>query len=242
MSLRFYRRLRPFSVITFDLDDTLYDNAPVMVNTETSVQRYIEEHYPSTKQWDVNHWRQRRLTLMQQRPELASNMTELRIATLRQGFAEAGEPSPEHAAEDVMEQFHHHRSNFEVPRNSHQMLAELNQHVRVAAISNGNVNCQRIGIDHYFDIVVQPNEELRGKPHADMFHAVANFYQVPLTDILHVGDHPRSDILGAHRSGCQSGWFTGGLGQESDFTVLPTFEFADLHDLVSLSSSLAKAN
>ncbi|EEG87262.1 hypothetical protein PROPEN_00540 [Proteus penneri ATCC 35198] len=32
--MRFYRTLTPIAAMTFDLDDTLYDNVPVMDKTE----------------------------------------------------------------------------------------------------------------------------------------------------------------------------------------------------------------
>lgn len=235
--LKFYRHLQPFSVISFDLDDTLYDNVPVMQASEKAVQAFIENQYPETQGWDQNHWRKRRWRLMQERADLRSNMTELRMATLLEGFHEAQVGDPQHAAETVMQQFLHHRSNFEVPVASHQLLDALKSRFVLVAVSNGNVDCEKIGIAKHFDVIVQPSEQWRGKPHPDMFEVVMDRLKVPAHEILHIGDHPQSDVLGAHRAGCQSGWFTGGLGGHQHLTVLPTFQFDDLGQLATLTDT-----
>ena len=48
--MRFYRPLGPVKAMTFDLDDTLYDNGPVIRAAEVSLQDYIVKHYPRTAQ------------------------------------------------------------------------------------------------------------------------------------------------------------------------------------------------
>ncbi|RUO73553.1 HAD-IA family hydrolase [Idiomarina seosinensis] len=234
MEWLYNRRLRPFSVISFDLDDTLYDNVPIMQQTEQNVQDYIAQNYPQTRQWDLTHWRNRRMTIMRRSAELSSDMTLLRKTTLAEGFTEAGVEDPQQAAEKVMQQFHHHRSNFSVPESSHRLLKLLSAHYRLAAISNGNVNCEKIGIADYFDVIVQPSAQLRGKPHPDMFNHTADFFKINHQQLLHIGDHPYSDILGAHRAGCQSGWFRDGLGTSNQLRVLPTFSFTKLEQLAML--------
>lgn len=39
--MRFYRQLAPIAAITFDLDDTLYDNRPVIDKTEQELLNFI---------------------------------------------------------------------------------------------------------------------------------------------------------------------------------------------------------
>ena len=237
MTLRFHRQLGDVAVISFDLDDTLYDNLPILRAAEEKVQHYIEQQYPQTRHWDIAHWRARRMQLMQRDTTLSSNMTLLRLTTLTEGFSEAGVDNPGQAADDVMQQFHHHRSNFKVPDSVHQLLNGLRKHFRLCAISNGNVDCARIGLAEHFDIIVQPQEQLRGKPHPDMFEVVLKHYQIAARQLLHIGDHPHSDILGAHRAGCQSGWFRDGLGNAKELSVVPTFSFDNLNQLLALSDT-----
>lgn len=234
MTLRFHRRLTQFDVISFDLDDTLYDNVPIMQNAERCVHAFIEQNYPQTIPWDIDHWRERRMALMRSDSRLASDMTALRLATLRQGFTEAGIEAPEAAANHVMQQFHFYRSDFKVAPETLNILSELRQRFTLCAISNGNVDCKRIGLSGYFDIVVQPNERLRGKPHSDMFNTAVNHLQITPSRLLHIGDHPWSDVVGAHRAGCQSGWYRDGLGSEAELHIVPTFSFNHIEQLLEL--------
>ena len=46
--MQFFRRWQPPKIISFDLDDTLYDNVPVMQTAEHSVQQYIVDKFPET--------------------------------------------------------------------------------------------------------------------------------------------------------------------------------------------------
>lgn len=235
--VRFHRRLLPVSVISFDLDDTLYDNGPVMQAAEQQVQDFICQYYPQTKDWDIKHWQQRRLKLMREHESLRSDMTRLRLATLEQGFTEAQVLEPKRAAETVMQQFLFHRSNFSVAASTHELLRSLARQFRLVAVSNGNVDCDRIGLSQHFQLIVQPGDGLRGKPFSDMFERVKAELDVKSEQILHIGDHPISDVVGAQRSGCQSAWFTGGLGKHEQLSTLPTFQFDQLNDLELLNDT-----
>lgn len=42
--MRFYRQLATIVVITFDLDDTLYDNRPVIDKTEQELLNFIRRN------------------------------------------------------------------------------------------------------------------------------------------------------------------------------------------------------
>jgi len=41
--MKFHRRLKPFQAISFDLDDTLYNNEPVMQATYEKMCRYFSQ-------------------------------------------------------------------------------------------------------------------------------------------------------------------------------------------------------
>ena len=42
--MHFYRTLMPIAAMTFDLDDTLYDNVPVMDKTEEETLAFIRQY------------------------------------------------------------------------------------------------------------------------------------------------------------------------------------------------------
>ena len=47
--MHFYRRLKPIKAITFDLDDTLYDNYPVILKTTEESHRFLQAYHPSLR-------------------------------------------------------------------------------------------------------------------------------------------------------------------------------------------------
>jgi putative hydrolase of the HAD superfamily len=44
--MRFYRPVGLISAITFDLDDTLYDNRPVILRTEQESLLFVQQYHP----------------------------------------------------------------------------------------------------------------------------------------------------------------------------------------------------
>lgn len=233
--MQFFRRWRQPKVISFDLDDTLYDNVPVMQTAEQSVQQYIVNQFPETAAWDVRHWRQLRDKVSQSDPALASDMTELRISTLQKGLEQFGVANAVAHAHDIMAHFLRQRSNFKPPQDSIELLKQLSEQYELIALSNGNVDTKKIGISGYFSLIVQPGNGVRGKPLPDMFlKAQQSFPGIKPVEFLHVGDHPYSDVLGAQRHGWQSVWLTSGLGRSQHLSALPTVKIDQLAELKPL--------
>lgn len=47
--MRFYRPLGRIAALTFDLDDTLYDNRPVILRTEQEALAFMQNYHPSLR-------------------------------------------------------------------------------------------------------------------------------------------------------------------------------------------------
>ena len=233
MSLRLYRRWRPIRAVSFDLDDTLYDNVPVMRRAEQAVHAYLVEHFPQTAHWTITDWSARRSAIMDRDAELASDMSALRVATVAEGLREVGVANAEREAEAVLAEFLRHRNAVEIHPSTFAALDKLSRHLPLYALSNGNVSIPEIGLSRYFKKTWQPQAGRLGKPHLDMFHeAQAEQPELLPHEWLHVGDSPTADILGAQRAGWQSAWFSGGLYQHHDLQILPTLSYDHLSELV----------
>lgn len=238
--MQFYRRLMPVQALSFDLDDTLYDNVPVMQRAEQAVRDFVVREFPQTATWQAADWSAHRMALMRREPDLASNMTQLRLRALAAGLQSfgIGDDEARAGADAAFAHFMSHRNAVDIAPAVHQQLAALAQRYPLYALSNGNVNVDAIGLGDYFQGVLQPSESLRGKPFADMFQAASAMQpQLAPYNWLHVGDSPSADVLGAHRVGWQSAWFTGGLGRAEHLQVLPTLAY---HDLAKLAQFLLK--
>lgn len=234
--MQFHRRLHPFRVISFDLDDTLYDNRPVLINAEQSLARFLREHYPQTASISVEGWRQLRDEIARGDPLLANNMTQLRATTLQQGLQRAGldERAAKAGRDAAMHHFLQVRNQIEVPHATLQLLARCAKKYPVIAISNGNADIHQIGLSDYFSGAWSPDEKLQGKPTADMFRAAQQQFGFAPRELLHIGDHPVSDIQGASRFGAQSVWLNEAGIPHAALTWLPTATIYQLSDLEAL--------
>jgi HAD superfamily hydrolase (TIGR01509 family) len=235
--MQFFRRLRPVQALSFDLDDTLYDNVPVMIRAEQTLYDFLRTEYPQTAHWSIRDWAQRRSHLMLHDNRLASDMTALRLATIEQGLQAAGltAAAVKQGAEAGLAVFLQARNQVTISPQVHQLLTQLGQHYPLLALSNGNVNVASIGLADYFSMILQPAPQRRGKPHPDMFlEAQQHLPQRQPWQFLHIGDSATADVLGAQRAGWQSAWFSGGLGHPEQFKVLPTLRFDDLNELRDL--------
>ncbi|RUO23841.1 hypothetical protein CWE09_11850 [Aliidiomarina minuta] len=236
--MQFHRRLRPFNVISFDLDDTLYDNGPVLHKAEQALAHYLSEQWPDSADLTVDCWRQIRMQLAKQNPQLMMNMTRLREESLRQGLSSRGVPQSalSNAVADAMVYFLDVRNDIQVPPENLSLLQRCAEKYPLIAITNGNADIQRIGLQDYFVAAWTPGETLRGKPTADMFLAAQQQLNFEAHQLLHIGDHPISDIQGAAAFGAQSVWLneSGQPAPPAALTWLPTLTISSLRQLDAL--------
>lgn len=234
--IQFHRRLHPVKVISFDLDDTLYDNGPVMELAEQALTEYLHTRHPSSKALSLNGWRTLRDTLAAEDANLAGNMTALRLATLQQGLQQHGltEADSHTASQQAMQHFLKYRNAIQVAPDVHEVLTALQQRYLLIAISNGNANVEQIGLQPYFNHAWQPTSSLRGKPSTDMFQAAQDKFKFAPHELLHVGDHPVSDVHGAALFGAQSVWLNDRKQPTSKLNWLPTVTIGHLSQLVDI--------
>ena len=235
----FYRRLKPIKAITFDLDDTLYDNHPVIRKTTAESHRFLQAYHPDLHDFSVEAYQQLRDRLLAQEPDIYHDVTEWRRRTVEQAMLEVG-LSPAEAqegAEKVMAVFAHWRSQVTVAPETHVALAALAERVPLVAITNGNAEPHLFGLDSYFQFVLRAGPHGRAKPYQDMYHLAAQRLDLPLENILHVGDDLTTDVAGALRCGMQACWINlreGNLMQIDDARLLPHVEITQLASLTAL--------
>ena len=234
--MRFNRRLRTFRAISFDLDDTLYSNRPVMEATESAMRAYFAEQLGkklcSFSGVDYSYWFEHRARILQKRPFLKHDVGELRQAAYFSGLVELGLSKSDalQLAEKAYQHFMLHRCNFVVPENIHSLLSKLSEKWPLVAISNGNVDTRKIGISQYFSYTYHANLVQAQKPEPDMFKNASQALQLPTDQILHIGDCGTSDIYGAIAAGCQSAWVAA-YDVGKPISILPDIELNEVTEL-----------
>jgi HAD superfamily hydrolase (TIGR01549 family) len=203
-----YQRLKPFKAISFDLDDTLYDNKPIIIKAVAESFSLLHRKYPKSSHWTAVDWQRCKLALQIQQPELVHDTSAARYAMLREGLMQLGysEVESSHGAQAGLDCFHHYRSDFTIVPDVLTTLNTLKQHFTLVGITNGNVDASRIGLDTVMQFVLHPGYGVKMKPAGDMFDLACKQLAIKPSELLHVGDHPNSDIVGAKMAGCQTVW------------------------------------
>lgn len=235
--MKFYCTLQPFKVISFDLDDTLYDNSEVIRLAEQNCVDFLR-NLSEIKELDLDYWRSWKQQIERQDPILCEDVTAWRMKTIRAMLQFHGKSAVE--IEPVLQQtmtyFLEWRHKIEVPLQSIEILNQLKTRYKLTALTNGNVDPKRIGLPH-FELVLAGGKHGRAKPHQDLFHQAAAYFNVRPQEILHIGDNLITDVQGAIQAGCQAVWLNLSeqiFEQFPEATVPPTLEINDLSQLVKL--------
>lgn len=205
--MKCYRPFRQPRIISFDLDDTLYDNHPYIVKANDALGEYLVtalDHIELTSA-DFAHARQQALT---EHPNMSSDVALTRRRALFHLVVAAGK-SPKEAeqiADEGYEIFYFHRSNFRVDEAVLSALASLQPHFRLFGITNGNANVEKLGLDTVLETTLHASIDHRAKPFPDMFHKVCDIAKVAPYELLHVGDGLVNDVYGAINAGAQAAW------------------------------------
>ncbi|WP_207060557.1 HAD family hydrolase [Motiliproteus sp. SC1-56] len=196
-------------VVTFDLDDTLWAVAPVIERANRELYTWLDEQAPLfTRRWQPEDFDSLRREVVREHPEWAHSVTAIRLGVLRKGLRASGY-SPhdtEHLAEAAFTHFLNARNQVEFFQHALAMLTHLGQRYQLGALSNGNADIEKVGLGEYFDFCFNADQVGRAKPDPLMFEQMLRFTGAEPTEVVHVGDHPEHDILGAQNAGIHSLW------------------------------------
>jgi FMN hydrolase / 5-amino-6-(5-phospho-D-ribitylamino)uracil phosphatase len=195
--------------ITLDLDDTLWPFAPIGVRIERVLDDWLRGHSPCTaEKFPILEMRALRERVFGAHPHLLHDMSALRRLTLETAFAESGE-APEHLNDLVdraYEVFYAERNRVEYYPDALEALRRISARLPILALSNGNADLSRVGIDHLFVGQLGAHEHGAAKPEASIFLAACERLGCAPHEVLHVGDHAEADVLGAARAGLRTVW------------------------------------
>ena len=195
--------------ISLDLDDTLWPVGPVIAAAEETLLGWLRLRYPeAARGHDVASMRAMRVRIAAQFPERSHDLTFLRRQALAAQFAAAG--YAESLCDEALEVFLAARNRVAIYDDVRPALARLRTGYRLFAVSNGNADLHRCGISELFDGHVTAIAAGAAKPDARIFAALVEMAGVTAGEIMHVGDDPVADVLGASQAGMQSVWLNRG--------------------------------
>lgn len=196
-------------LITFDLDDTLWDVSPVMQDAEAALRNWLGMYAPRLGAVPIEHLWTIRAQLLQAEPSLKYRLSELRRRILLGALTGAGYPSGEAAtlAEGGFQVFLAARHQVELFAEVHPTLEALANRFQLGVITNGNADIRRLGLADYFQFALCAEELGVGKPDPKPFQEALKRAGIAAQHAVHVGDHPCDDIAGAQAAGLRAIWF-----------------------------------
>ena len=191
--------------ITLDLDDTVWPFAPIGARIERVLDDWMRRHSPATAdKFPIAAMQALRERVAADNPALGHDMSALRRLTLEAALRESGGDIA--LATPAYEAFFAERNRVECYPDAIDALERISARMPIAALSNGNADLARIGLDHLFTAQVSACSFGTAKPDPAIFLAACELLDLPPAGVLHVGDHPEADIAGAARAGLRSCW------------------------------------
>ena len=217
--------------VTIDLDDTLWPVMPALEQADRDLDNYLRQHYPHVAQtWPIPAMRELRASVAAERIDLAHDFTAQRYITMQKAFDACG--IAEAPLDALWEIYASARNNVELYPDALPALERLGALLPVVSLTNGNADLERIGLHMHFAHRISARDIGTAKPDARIFMVAAERLGVTPDQILHVGDDPELDVVGARDAGLRTAWINraghpwpGALGPKPDL---------DLRDLAAL--------
>lgn len=242
--MKFYKsiNLNSIKVLSFDLDNTIYDCQSVLTSAENWFSEYLADRYnlmPFCKEYSF--WAKIKKDLLFQHPRLEDDVTLLRAKSLVIAFDLLKQPLKGglEEAQCLVEEFIKKRSAGSVSIEVIRMLEKLKQKYRMISVSNGNLDTKILKVDHLFEYDLRPKFGIfKCKPHLDLFNECSKIAKVSPHEILHIGDDPYTDVYGSICAGFNCAWlykgYTGISNDEKHLKVLPHIQLDNILELDSL--------
>ncbi|HET8729939.1 MAG TPA: HAD family hydrolase [Moraxellaceae bacterium] len=232
----------PIKLLTFDLDNTLWDVESIVTRAEKVMRAWIRSHHPEFSQaFDFDHFVTLREAVLRERLDIAHNLTELRLEVLRRAFKGAGyeAAAAEAAAQQAFEEYFRERNVVEFFPGAIEALRALREDYDIYALSNGNADIQRIGLSHLFSRHFSAISVGAAKPDPRIYEAAIAAAAVEPGEVIHIGDHPVQDVDAAARVGMKTVWVNFGGAPWPDLPR-PDGEIRHFDELPSLVRVLSE--
>ena len=225
--------LRHVTALTLDLDDTLWPVRPTLVAAEQVLAGWLREHAPATAQGlPPAAMLALRAEVAAAHPHWSHDLTAIRLETLRRALRRHGEdPALAELAFDVFFEARHAVTFYPdvLPG-----LERLAARFRLVAVSNGNAEVHRLGLERFFSASVSARLHGVAKPDPSIFRAACAAARAAPHQVLHLGDDLAADVDGALAAGLHAGWICRPDGAHAKEAPRPgAHRFADLFEVAA---------
>lgn len=196
-------------LITFDLDNTLWDVEPPLIKAEHAQREWLLEHRPGAMERysDKEMWEFKK-SVWKRHPQLSHHLSDMRVQMLYelQLAAGYGDGDARDGAQHAFGIFIQHRQAVVLYDEALTILRELANHYTIGALTNGNADIYKTEAGEFFEFSLLAEHVGASKPAPDMFLAAMDATGAAAHDIIHVGDNPEHDVQGAQALGIRTVW------------------------------------
>ena len=212
-------------LITFDLDDTLWDVKPALVAADAAQWQYLTARFPDVAIRELAEQQAAalRAEILAEQPTLAHQISQFREVFIYRLLLRSGQATTDaaEAASEAFAAFYAQRHKVTLFEDAATALSILSQDYLLGALTNGNADVRKTPIASYFSYAWRAEEFGISKPDTLLFHRVFEQAGVSANEVIHVGDCHDNDVAGAVAAGAQAVWFSpdGGTSDIADAIV-----------------------
>lgn len=197
--------MRPVRAVCLDLDDTLWDLAPVLRRADAEFHRWLAARYPRiTDRYPVAALQALRAAVLAEFADLRHDVGALRRELYGRLAREAGYGTG--MVDEAFVEFQRLRNAVTPFADVVPALERLGRGYVLVALTNGNADLDVIGLDHHFRAVFTAAQIGAAKPEPVVFATVCQAIGLSPADVVHVGNDPENDVLGPARAGMPAVW------------------------------------
>jgi len=228
-------------LVTFDLDNTLWDMRRVLHKADRQLREWLVVQHPSLEKVlqgsDFNALRKK---LVESEPALQHDPTKMRLRMIFDVLVGAGF-SPEWAksvSRQALDRFLEVRHQVVYYDGALEVLDVLGSRFMLGALTNGNADVCRLGLDRYFRFAYNSIGVGLGKPDPKMFQYALKTAGVAPSEAVHIGDDPEDDIAAAQAVGMHALH----VRVSEDTPTLPPEVVPSVSDLRNIPAAIADLN
>ncbi len=228
---------RPFvgiEIVTFDVDDTLWDFQGVMRGALCAVIEELSRFEPEAAvKLSVDRMIAIRDETHAHMWDRLTDLNAIREESIRRALSGVG-VSDDHLGSQLTQVYIDYRNSAgSLFPDTRPALERLARSFRLGLLSNGNTSAAALGIRELisFEVYAEAHGGIE-KPDRRIFDIAVEQAGCPANRILHVGDAWENDVMGAANAGLQAVWLsrTGAPSRDGATVVVKSME--DLADLL----------
>jgi putative hydrolase of the HAD superfamily len=212
-------------LITFDLDNTLWNVESVLRTAEARMRVWLDEQVPD---FQVRVPQEVVMTLrdalLEESPQLRHDLSSLREQILYRAMLQCdfSRHDARALARSAFEIFLDARHEVEYFEGALETLERLSGDYVLGALTNGNADISRLAVQRFFHFGYSSAMVGVGKPDPAMFRAALDHAGAAAAEAVHVGDHLHDDIAGAAAVGMHTIWINPDRTIEPDQGISPS--------------------